>query len=656
MANILTFSFADTGTVMVNGTEVTSPFTLTENATITITTTNGDQMERNVNGSNMTGTEMTCEGIDITYSEGLHYPGNWTGTIYYRAPLTPHELTYNTNGATAIPSVTVTNLPDPLPTPTLAGWAFGGWYDEPEFVNEALAGSVLLEDKTIYAKFSKKEWKKILDEDSGGGEVPQTYQEITHSDLVGLKNAGNLVPGTWYRITDYEYVPADTATQVSGNHPFDILTMAVTTSQLGEQNCYAIQRAGDTYFDVCDLERWKIWYKTENDTEYFTGENGKGSVTRMIDEHNNDLRYDFKNIKWKRTIYEGEVELYTFNCSLASPEFGDSTVMENPASASNNNTLGRGCAGNVFSYNCNHNILGDNCSNNMARRNWEFNTLGNRCSGNTFEHECNYISFGDNCSDNEIGFECTEVTFGNHCKENSLREWAYRTVFADRCSNNSFNYGCSDNIFGPGSSDNSFEANCVGNTFGNDCKNNTLGERDSFNIFGNGCEYNLFYSSLGYNILGDLCKHNAFYTTTEIQGMPIGSGKVRLGDNTEGFTTSENNILLGVDINPVPLLRSPSTPPAEPVFNVGFPELTQHQLQFLMSNTIPRATITQLSTTNLTCTYLDENGIQKGWKTTDNGTTWTALEPTLSVTTKTQAEWDAMTEEEQATSGLVVVV
>ena len=125
---------------------------------------------------------------------------------------------------------------------------------------------------------------------------------IAYADLVSLRDNGNLVVGSFYRITDYITTTAQENTQSAG-HPFDVIVLALSENTLSEE-AYAIQSERDTdgYFAESNLSAWKLWYSLDNDTERFAWAdevNGKGVIYRMIDEWNNDVPYDFKNIQYE---------------------------------------------------------------------------------------------------------------------------------------------------------------------------------------------------------------------------------------------------------------------------------------------------------------------------------------------------------------------
>lgn len=136
----------------------------------------------------------------------------------------------------------------------------------------------------------------------GGGDGPKVVHEVTYQELVTLRNNSELVEGDYYRITDYTCTLNTESFSnyfSSAGHVFDIILKATSTNTLSEE-ATADHHEGDTYFEDCDLSKWKIWYCLDNDVARFDwaldGSDGKGVIYRMIDEFNNDCPYDFKNI------------------------------------------------------------------------------------------------------------------------------------------------------------------------------------------------------------------------------------------------------------------------------------------------------------------------------------------------------------------------
>ena len=78
----------------------------------------------------------------------------------------------------------------------------------------------------------------------------------TYSELKTMRDGGTLVPGQWYRLTDYACTTTTSNTS-SASHPFDILVRADATNKLNE-TCYAALHSGNTYFNSCKLEAWQL--------------------------------------------------------------------------------------------------------------------------------------------------------------------------------------------------------------------------------------------------------------------------------------------------------------------------------------------------------------------------------------------------------------
>ena len=129
-------------------------------------------------------------------------------------------------------------------------------------------------------------------------------KSITYAELKALRDAGGLLVGRKYRITDFVTTTTQTDTRSAG-HAFDIIVVADDVSTLNE-NARAVLHEGDTYFADCKLNAWELKYCLDNDTTRFAwadATNGKGVVWWMKDEWDNECYYDFKNIQYK--LYAG---------------------------------------------------------------------------------------------------------------------------------------------------------------------------------------------------------------------------------------------------------------------------------------------------------------------------------------------------------------
>lgn len=388
-------------------------------------------------------------------------------------------------------------------------------------------GKVITEDEVIILLWDSTTWRKLstgiaskekLDtkqdiipdlEDirinaSEAATALQPVQNLTYGELVFLRNASSLVPGRHYRIIDYQCTTTQVSTQSAG-HQFDIIVRADSENRLNEE-ASAIQHEGDEYFANSNLSAWKIWYCLNNDKTRFAWAdetNGKGVIYRMIDDLNNDVPYDFKNIQFYRqwdsskslwsTIPNSKtgVPCYTFSSDgdSSTAEFTDMSL-----SISNNVhsnvikeyiNIGKQTLNNIcfFGHNCYRNSFESYCYNNSFGTGCDTNTFGCRCNTNSFGYGCSFNTFGNKFEYNSLGNYCLNSSFGNDCSYNSLDD------------------------------------TCFGNSFGNSCIYNSIGESCSYNSFGNGCSYIKFasdssattkYAYYQNNHFGDGCEYIVF--------------------------------------------------------------------------------------------------------------------------------------------------
>ena len=382
----------------------------------------------------------------------------------------------------------------------------------------------------------KKDNEAIYIKNTANGIVdftPISIVNITYTELKKLRDNSKLKPSQYYRITDFVTTVANDTEARSASHRFDIIVMASKENKLQEE-CYAIQHEGDTYFANCNLAAWKIWYCLDNDTTKYAWAdttNGKGVIYRMIDEWQNDCPYDFKNIMFSRTVTAGGLNIdgvyYTFSWVNEANEVEDASIVgqtltndeetvngvhDNLISASDayhleisNNTMAFALNGNVFVseytygdgffYGIYGNHFAINCYNNTFGNNCNNNSFGNRCSSNTFRNDCSYNSFGNSCNRNSFGYNCNSNSFGNSCNSNSFGNDCYSNSFGNDCNSNSFGNDCNSNSFGNRCTSNSFGNSCYSNSFGSNCSYNSFGNDCLNNSFGNAC----YSNSFGYN-------------------------------------------------------------------------------------------------------------------------------------------------------------
>ena len=305
--------------------------------------------------------------------------------------------------------------------------------------------------------------------------ISTTIIEITWSELKAKRDAGELTLGQLYRITDYQCTTTESYTRSAG-HQFDIIVLALTNNTLSEQ-AWAALHSGDTYFANNNLSAWKLWYCLDNDTTRFawadnTSGNGRGVIYKMIDEFNNDVPYDFKNIQFKHPIDTATYRYYYYTFASANAE---------------NNT--------DYSLSATQEIYSNKILPYIDVHKQFINRIlfmGSNCCGNTFGNDCWKNAFGESCFRNTFGDYFKYNIFGNYCRYN---------IFGNGCTKNILKDSCMCNIFGNHCIFNAIFVECSYNNFGNKCQYIKFSEDSSassghnfyrHNHFGDGCQYIVF--------------------------------------------------------------------------------------------------------------------------------------------------------------------
>ena len=307
-----------------------------------------------------------------------------------------------------------------------------------------------------------------LENISSGG----SYTEITWQELKNLRDNSQLSAGSLYRITDYQCTTILENTRSAGNQ-FDIIVLALTNNTLSEQ-AWAALHEGDTYFANSDLSAWKLWYCLDNDTTRFawadnTSGNGRGVIYRMIDEFNNEVPYDFKNIMFYRK-YDSSTSLWsivpTTNSSNSVACYTFSSLGTSTSTSFTDTSLSR-------SNKIDNNIIKPYYSGRSQ-------TLNNN------------IFFGTNIYINLINYYSHKNTFSEYCYKNIIGKYCYYNIFGNNCFYNILNEDCNNNTFGHSSRGNYLAIYCQNNQLGIHCYFNTFDSYSNYNKIGNYCKYNTF--------------------------------------------------------------------------------------------------------------------------------------------------------------------
>jgi len=316
--------------------------------------------------------------------------------------------------------------------------------------------------------------------------------EITHGELVLLRNAGGLVPGRNYRITDFVTITNSAGSTASipftsDLNPFDLIVTATSASTLSE-DARVIQHEGNTYFKNCNLSAWQIKYSLDNDVQRFSWastESGKGVIYWMRDEFGNEAPYDFKNILFKRKVN-------TTGHSSATGEDGWCFTFNYFDQLSPVQVVHNG-----------HDIVEHNGHDMTVRAAGDD---GIRCFGNKVQAFCNYSQKGQ----------------ATHALPNIvlLNASGYQVPV---CANNIFGVNCRTITLNPQSKD---------NVFGGECQQIELGAYARHNVIGNYCcyiagGYALYYNNIGagcWNIdIGEYARQLTFHSSVLYASTPAGT-------------------------------------------------------------------------------------------------------------------------------------
>ena len=113
--------------------------------------------------------------------------------------------------------------------------------------------------------------------------------ETTWANLVSLRDNEELLPGHFYRITDYNFITSKVNVH-SGNHQFDIIVLALSESMLSE-TAYAARHAGDTYFEREISTGGIEWLYTMYSDDY-AKDYGDDIIDHADDIHSSDVFCD----------------------------------------------------------------------------------------------------------------------------------------------------------------------------------------------------------------------------------------------------------------------------------------------------------------------------------------------------------------------------
>lgn len=415
---------------------------------------------------------------------------------------------------------------------------------------------------------------------------------IQYGELVTLKNNDGLIPGMYYRITDYLCTTTQDDTSAA-THSFDIIVRADDVNVLNE-NATAAHHSGDTYFENSKLEAWQLKYSLENDTTKYAwadSTNGKGVIYYMKDEWNNECPYDFKNILYKRWKVRTDPSMSPPDVyGLDGKYLGIEVLLDNDIQTGLEKYVNSG--GDDFKYFYTFtafngdteeyedasvavmvinpkwdDVNGDLCFNNVIKEaRWYVNTYGDfyednrmilpnivfedehtysedgfvHTCNNFFEGGCMYNTFLSGCRNNTFGYSFFFNTVGANFSDNTFGTYCTRNTFSNGASRNNFSGYFSSNIINPTCTNNEFKENCRSNKLYNKCAYNTFEAWCTSNTLGSGCTHNTFGKKCSGNTFGNYCTANTFACQVTTCNFPNYCTKNDIATNCNHITFSKN--------------------------------------------------------------------------------------------------------------------
>lgn len=404
---------------------------------------------------------------------------------------------------------------------------------------------------------------------------------IEYIDLFNLSQNGKLIPGAFYRITNY------TASVISGEmasaeHYFDIIVQAISETKLS-QHARAIQNENDPYFNDSNLQAWQLKYTLGNPVQlklykndyaqYEAGEEDYQSVD-YADFYQYDGTYEYDGETYYKFLKYDSDQTWGWWILTDTLDFSE-VSMENPYTPIA--TIARD--GEI--------VFGDEQYKGEDKIVYVENNTSDTYKGDIlymkdeFNNECYYdfknILFkryhideiSDNSSHeglnesllntylgikNNVGYTINEedyiyvYTFGGET-DGSLTGNCYNNNIQPagnmlRPNNITFNEDCYDNYIFSGSYNCSFSNDVYCNIIGHAFINNTFGNNIGCNTFGNKISQNTFGNFICYNTFGNVIQSNTF--GNGVRDNSFGNG---VENNSFGIGVNNNSFGNGVDNN-----------------------------------------------------------------------------------------------------------
>jgi hypothetical protein len=448
--------------------------------------------------------------------------------------------------------------------------------------NKSIDATLSANSDTLYP--SQKAVKTYVDAHSGGASYVPTIS-ITYSNLASLIAAGSLVQGQKYLINDYRTVhQIPNTTDVNTGDLEPLIVTAATSNTLSPV-------AISTTFPK-DI----IWYNFTSDQNAIPGCT-KGYIYRRIDTiQNNDIPFDFRNVKFRRwqinvttqdatgavgTYTKGQVVKKTGTTSvyvkLTNANGGDFTdasfwfqlgVVNNSSYISPTSSQWQ-ITNDLYSINipCSASYQDYNMWANSSYYNTAYNnTIASVEKGTTGGNlaKFNTVIFSNNFQYNNIGSFFYNNSILGGFNKNNIGNNFYNNFIDLTFTDNNITSDFYNNLVGKYFTQNAIQSYTYGNIFSDNFKcnvidngfnNNSISIEFKFNTISTGFTFNIINSNFYENRIGlnfynntilSFCIQNNIEDTFQGNTIGLSFGFNNIGSyfrsNTIGLSCSFNNI------------------------------------------------------------------------------------------------------------------
>lgn len=434
-------------------------------------------------------------------------------------------------------------------------------------------GNITGEDSTYIRRgtgnieFDSNTHKILLDGVNYSGD---TLIETTYSELRDLRDNKQLIPGCWYRITDYTCTTTQENTRAVHNN-FDIIVLALSNDTLSEEARAIMHQESQSEIEA-QIEGFKISSVRFNDsvskTCYIYTENS-GNTWNFIDVdtllgiygiNRSDIYFypdPFDPVQVDSHSSEDLVTKYGYFSNSKLEAWKIWYCLENNKVKYSwaDTTNGKGVIyrmidewGNDVCYDFKNIQFKRKLTNgeydpDNGEDTWVYtfniiideicqdasvvgNSLQSYENGNVvgvYNNKIGILTEGDSFQPDTFTIGSLACWLNNNVfltiSDDNYYQGCSNNILISDCHSNTFMDNCHTNILGMATNNNIFKARCKNNKLGDFCNNNVFGTNCYNNVFGNyfannklenGCYDNTFKDKCEGNILNNTCFNNTF--------------------------------------------------------------------------------------------------------------------------------------------------